>query len=312
MRKQVDVQVWGAGMVGRLLAHRLRQEGVFVRLVDPQPQRSAFAASLPMWLPTHPEHPHRLEAALGTERTRALIDFIGWGRSLWEADMPLPVHWRPLGQEASEMSASYAAARRLGLDVSPAAEGYVMAAALAPPLPGVVVHPDPVAAEVEVFCTGATPLDPFLHDKITPVRQLALLFAGAAPATLSYHTGLRFLPSPEGLWACGAREATAHMEVGETEPTPSPKVGAALERLARQFFPDLGAIIGKKSAIYADSCDGLPIVGPIPGRPRSLVCAGLGMGGYSYARPCVEVLVRGLLSGDAGHLPPELSTERFR
>ncbi len=313
MRKQVDVQVWGAGMVGRLLAHRLRQEGVNVRLVDPQPQQAASASSLPLWLPTHPEHPHRLEAALGTDRARALIEFIALGRSFWEEEaVPLPLHWRPLGQEASEIPASYAAAQRLGIDVSPAMEGYIMAAALAPPLPTFEVHPDPVAAEVDVFCTGATPLDPFLHDKITPVRQLALLFAGAAPATLAYHASLRFLPSPDGLWACGAREATPHMEVGETEPSPSPKVRSTLERLSRQFFPDLGPIIGEKCAIYADSCDGLPIVGPVPGRPRSLVCAGMGMAGYSYARPCVEALVRGLLFGDAEHLPPELSTERFR
>ena len=210
------------------------------------------------------------------------------------------------------MSASYTAAQRLGLQVSPASEGYILAAALAPPLPEPDIHPEPVSAEVDIYCTGATPLDPFLHDKIMPVRQLALLFAGQAPATLSYHAALRFLPSPEGLWACGAREATAHLEVGETEPTPSPKVRAALERLTRQFFPDLGSIIGEKCAIYADSCDGLPIVGPVPGRPRSLVCAGLGMGGYSYARPCVEILVEGLLSGNVDRLPPELSTERFR
>jgi len=187
-----------------------------------------------------------------------------------------------------------------------------MAAAVAPPLPQPEVHHEPVTAEVDIFCTGATPIDPFLHDKIMPVRQVALLFDGTAPPTLSYHASLRFLPSPEGLWACGAREATAHLEVGETEPLPSPKVRTALERLSRSFFPDLGAIIGEKCGIYADSCDGLPIVGPVPGRPRSLVCAGLGMGGYSYARPCVEVLVSGLLSGNVEKLPPELSTERFR
>jgi hypothetical protein len=300
-------------MVGQLLAQRLRQEGVDVRLVDPQPQKSAFSSSLPLYLPTHPEHPHRLEAALGSDRAAALIDFIAWGRSLWEEEAKvLPLHWRPLGQEASEMSASYAASKRLGLEVSPDPEGYWMAAAVAPPLPQPEIHREPVAAEVDIFCTGATPLDPFLHDKIMPVRQLALLFAGSAPATLSYHASLRFLPTPEGLWACGAREATPHLEVGETEPLPSPKVRVALERITRSFFPELGPTTAEKCGIYADSCDGLPIVGPVPGRPRSLVCAGLGMGGYSYARPCVEVLVSGLLSGNVEKLPPELSTERFR
>lgn len=315
-----DVQVHGAGWAGLAIARGLAEAGVAVRLVDPAGALGgASGASLGVALPTHPEHPHRLEAGLGTAAAAALIAFVRAGFDALPGLARVGVDWRVSEREVGEVAPALQAATRLGLGVTRTADGYHLhdggAVDLAV-LRDALLHPDvPVYAtaedaEVDVYATGPVALDPWLTDKITPCRWQALRFAGPAlpVPVVSQHATVLW---SGGLDAAGARWATPHMEVGETAPVPEPRVTAMLERLTRAAFPDAGAVVSARAGIVGESCDGLPIVGPIPGRPRAIVCTGFGVAGLSYALPCARAVVDGLLGRPTGGVPAPLRVTRF-
>jgi glycine/D-amino acid oxidase-like deaminating enzyme len=112
--------------------------------------------------------------------------------------------------------------------------------------------------------------------------------------------------------AVGARWATPHMEVGETEPVPAPAVDAMLERLTRHAFPEAGARAGSWAGIVGESCDNLPFFGPIPGRPREIACAGFGFWGLPVIWRAAAAIAAGLLGDASAEVPRTLSTGRFR
>lgn len=308
-----EVQIHGAGWAGRLIAVGLAARGVDVRLVDLGAGASAQAVGL--GLPCHVEHPHRLEAALGTARAAELVAFIQESLGQTPGFVRTGVTWRPAGREREELAASQAAAARLGLKVGATADGYVLedggvvdlaalTAATACP-----VAATPVPAEVNIWATGAAIVDPYLEDKLTPVRVQAMRFVGAElPPTVTWHAMVRWC----GAWASGARVVTPTLEVGEVEARSNAVVSAALERISRQFFPHLGPVAEERVGIVATTCDGLPIVGPIPGRPREILCLGLGELGLSYAAGVARAVVEGVLEGRPTFLPSCLRTDRFR
>ncbi|MDP2316444.1 MAG: FAD-binding oxidoreductase [Pseudomonadota bacterium] len=316
-----DVQVHGAGWAGLAIARGLADAGVNVRLVDPAGALGgASGRALGVALPTHPEHPHRLEAGIGTAAAAALVAFIRAGFDRLPGLARVGVDWRASPQEEGELDLALAAAARVGLGATRTAGGYhlhdggavdlvALHAALRGPSP-LPVHATAASAEVDVYTTGAVPLDPFLADKITPVRWTSVRFAGpplAVPVVSQHGTVLWC----GGLEAAGARWATPHMEVGETDPVPDPRVTAMLERLTRQAFPDAGALLSSQAGIVGESCDGLPIVGPIPGRPRAVVCTGFGVAGLAYALPCARAVVDGILGRPTEGVPTPLRVTRF-
>lgn len=314
----VDVQIRGAGLAGRWLALLLKEAGVTVRLIDPHPQTAAWFAALPLYLPCHPEHPNRFEAALGSEEAAQIIAFIARSGEIMEARGWLQrtgLQWWPFRNEAPEIPRSVAAAARIGLRAAQIEDIlFLPDAGIVSGIPDVPIETEPGGAEIEILCSGWAPIDAFLEDKLMPVRWLALQFEGHLPQPMcSWHSTLRFVPGEKDtFWATGAREATPHLEVGETEAHVQPQVQAALEGLSREFFPQTGACLQSKVGIIADSCDGLPIIGPIPGRPRVWVCAGFGSAGFSYVPACAEAIVEGLLTGQPRQLPISLSINRFR
>lgn len=304
-----DVQVLGAGFTGRLIARELRRRGVEVALIDPQPDAAASAVASGVALPLTPEHPHRLELALGTARARELVAF-------GLAGLRLLPGYAPCGVDlAEDAEPALPAAARLGLQVEGLDEGYrildagevdlvALNAALASP-----TLPEPVPAEMTVHASGWRTSDPWLADKLTPVRWSATDFAG--PALPRPHISRQFHLFCCGALRCfGARFASPHLEVGETRATPQPSVLALLERLARQSFPTLGLPRRSVAGIVAESCDGLPILGPIPGRPRELVCAGLGVSGLAFAAAAARAIADWVLEGRA-EVPDTLSSWRF-
>lgn len=360
-----EVQVHGAGWAGLAIAKGLADAGVDVRLVDPAVAREgawggAAGRSLGLVLPTHPEHPHRLEAGIGTAAAAELVAFIRAGLDQLPGLARVGVDWRASPQEMGELDLALAAARRIGLEATRTKEGYhlhdggvVDLAVLRAALTGPPVYADAVTAEIDVYATGAGVsshgggLDPFLADKITAVRWQAVHFDGPAPTVpvVSQHATVFWTGGeigagtgggiaqeaggkigqgidngrggtrsggPHGvsntatntLHAAGARWATPHMEVGETVPEPDARVTAMLEKLTRQGFPEAGAMVGVHAAIVGESCDGLPIVGPIPGRPRAIVCTGFGVAGLAYALPCARAVVAGILGRATSGAPP--------
>ncbi|MES2639740.1 MAG: FAD-dependent oxidoreductase [Myxococcota bacterium] len=317
-----EVQVHGAGWAGLAITKGLRDAGVNVRLVDPAGALGgASGRSLGLVLPMHPEHPHRLEAGIGTAGAAALVDFIRAGLDQLPGLARVGVDWRASPQEEGELDLALAAAARIGVGAMRIPGGYhlhdggvVDLAVLHATLAGPEVHAEAVTAEIDVYATGAVALDPFLADKITPVRWQSVHFdAGPLLAipVVSQHATVFWTGGPDGLDAAGARWATPHMEVGETVAEPEPRVTTMLERLTRQAFPEAGALVGARAAIVGESCDGLPIVGPIPGRPRAIVCTGFGVAGLAYALPCARAVVDGILGRPTRGVPAPLRVTRF-
>lgn len=313
----VDVEVRGAGVAGCLLAARLRAEGVSVRVVDPRGAWSgASGALLGVVLPVHAEHPWRLEAALGTGRARELLAWAARGIAALPSFDPVGVDWACEGPEAADGERSLAACARMGIPAEATPGGFRLhgggrvdraglRAALDPP---VVTTPGP--AELLVYATGWTAADPWFHEKLTPVRWQSARFAGPAlPRPRVSRQGT--VVADGALTLYGARWAEPHLGVGETDPDPAPRVRARLGDLARQDHGVTGAPLAEHAAIVAESCDGLPIVGALPGRPRELALVGLGGFGLTWVGAGVEALVAGIL-GRPSELPESAAAGRFR
>ncbi|MFZ5480100.1 MAG: FAD-dependent oxidoreductase [Myxococcota bacterium] len=303
----LDVRVLGAGFAGLAVAHALRARGVRVGVVDPRGALAgASGASLGVVLPGLAEDPDRFAYALGEARAGELCAFAKCAFAKLPGFARTGVTWRASPE-------ALAAARRIGLAVADDVvedAGTVDLAALRAALAcEVVAAPEP--AEVTVWATGWSPADAWIADKVMPVRWQSLRLAGPSLARplVTRQTTVIYAG---GLDALGARWATPHLEVGETEPDPSPAVSAMLERLARQDFPDAGPPGGARAGIVAEACDGLPVVGPVPGRPREVACVGFGALGLALLWRCAESVARGLCEGDDPEVPAALRSGRFR
>lgn len=156
----------------------------------------------------------------------------------------------------------------------------------------------------------------FFEDKLTPFREQALL---TAPVDLPLRLGLRaqygyftVRRDPAGrLIVRGARWATPHLEVGETAEVPNDKVQGRIEAFVRAHFPTAGQVLDRWAWIEAMSCDGLPIIGPLPGSVRFLACAGFGGNETGLGVRAARAVADGLLTGRAPGVPAYLSPERF-
>jgi gamma-glutamylputrescine oxidase len=188
---------------------------------------------------------------------------------------------------------------------------------------GVLLHyPDGVLkAELVVLAAGSalTGLDPFLGDKLYPVRtQLLSLpaparrFTRACSALFGYYF---WRQAPDGtLIIGGCRWATPNMEVGETDDSVTvPIIEQRIRSFIDQTFPDLAAVptAARWSAIMSFTCDGLPILGPIPGRSRFVVCTGFNGRQYGLALRAAQAVSQGMLTGTAAGVPSCFKTGRF-
>jgi glycine oxidase len=104
-----------------------------------------------------------------------------------------------------------------------------------------------------------------------------------------------------GVTVSGSRMLPVERELAPRGGT-SPEVQALLESNLREF-PHLAAhrIDARGAAVQAVPCDVLPLVGPVPGRPRVLVLAGFGRNSPGLALVAAEVVAQLLLSGRADH-----------
>lgn len=185
---------------------------------------------------------------------------------------------------------------------------------------GIVFDGQPVQAEIVVLAEGLAALDlePFFADKVYPVRTQRRAFSlapgvelPAGPAILGQMGWLMGRSLGSQLWMAGARWATPHCEVGERARQPSAAVAARLTEAAARWWPGLvGAAEEDRVGTMDFTCDGLPIVGALPGQPTLWSCLGMNGRPYNFALRCAEVVAAGIL-GQPDAAPALLGSRRF-
>lgn len=171
--------------------------------------------------------------------------------------------------------------------------------------------------EVVVVAAGARSdtVDGWFEHKVTPVREQGLITAPAARLPVpggraGYgYTAWRQLGDGRVVGA-GCRWATPHLEVGEREEKVVDVIQARIEAFLRRHLGVEAAVEGRWSWIAGHGCDGLPIVGPLPGNPRVVACVGFGGNEAGLAVRAARGVVDGLL-GAGPPLPPFLAASRF-
>ena len=123
------------------------------------------------------------------------------------------------------------------------------------------------------------------------------------------------LQRPSGeVFISGCRWATPHLEMGETDDTViSEAVDARLSGFLHQHWPALSqaSVTHRWTAIMTLTCDGLPSLGPLPGRPRIISCGGFGAYGASFALRAAQAVVDGIMTGESPGVPECFTTRRF-
>ncbi len=184
-----------------------------------------------------------------------------------------------------------------------------------------VVHTDngeSIRADMVVM-TGGAQITPWAQDKFHTIRHQAVATSPteptlSAPMHIQYgYTSARQLDTGE-LFVSGCRWATPHLEVGETDDTViHQKVDGRLSAFLEQHFPGpaKAGITHRWTGIMTSTCDGLPIIGPLPGRPRIISCGGFGGFSWSLAPRAAQAVVEGIVTGKANGVPSCFSTRRF-
>ncbi|MDE2636276.1 MAG: FAD-binding oxidoreductase [Chloroflexota bacterium] len=96
----------------------------------------------------------------------------------------------------------------------------------------------------------------------------------------------------------GGRKQNQREENDTAEDRLNPKVHAFLDRYLKRYFPDVTAPVAHRwSGIMGFSCDGLPLVGTLPGKPRVGFAVGFTGHGLALAAATAERAVDKLLNG---------------
>lgn len=167
-------------------------------------------------------------------------------------------------------------------------------------------------AELVVLAAGwrAAALDPFLREAMHPVRGQATLVpgggAGDGSAWRAQHGHLHGGTVPGGFLLGGARWATPHREAGETSPVPGRHVADRLSALLQRHFPGVGGGAPRAWAgVMGFTCDGLPLVGPLPGK-RRLACCGFNGADWSLGAAAGDAVAAMVVEEAAAEPLPRL------
>ena len=177
----------------------------------------------------------------------------------------------------------------------------------------------PIAADLIILACGhhLPQIEPWFQDKTYPVRtQLLATRPTAEPLLFPIRSQLghaHIIPGPENqLIASGCRWATPHLEAGETDDTVvSEAVHSKLSQLLKRHRPDAPPIDHQWSAIMTHTCDGLPLLGPIPGQSRVVCCGGFAGHQATLGLGAARAVADGLLDEDHLSVPDLFSLARF-
>ena len=174
-----------------------------------------------------------------------------------------------------------------------------------------------VETEVVVWAAGAAcrELHSDFKDTVWPVRIQSIATAPGVcvtgPPGHGQHGHLSWSATMTGSRVLtGCRWATPHLEVGETdEAALNPAVDQKLRTMLDRLWP--GSVATRAWAgVAAFTCDGLPLVGPLPGHPRQVACVGYGGADWSFALRAGQAVAQGLLEGETD-VPDRFSLSRF-
>lgn len=170
--------------------------------------------------------------------------------------------------------------------------------------------------ELVVFANGwrAASVEPWFEEKVFPVRAQHCWVPGSSPlktAGRTQHGYLSWGPSMGGVVVSGCRWGSAHMEVGETESLLNPKIAGHLAQFLQRFSVEATGDPVEWTSIMDFSCDGLPLLGPVPGQARKIACVGFGGQDLGLALACAEAVVQGILEGSTPAIPDRFYASRF-
>ena len=184
-------------------------------------------------------------------------------------------------------------------------------------------EPFELKADIVVHAAGIAErdLDPFFVDKLFPVRfqMQRVQLPDARPAPLPFCAQLSYLqcaPRADGTVVLGGcRWATPHLEAGEADPETlsdavDEKLSAVRTGLLKECFGE-SQVVGRSAGIMTFTCDGLPIVGPLPGRVGHLACLGWNGRPWSHALRAAAAIRDGLMTGRSTGWPDLLTPQRF-
>ncbi len=159
---------------------------------------------------------------------------------------------------------------------------------------------------------------PWFADKLYPVRHqwvaTAAVAEGRLPLPVSAQHGFSTWRQLDGrVVAGGARFASPHLQIGETDAVLDERVDHVLRANLGRFFPDLVDVPIEFgwAAIATHTCDGLPILGPLPGRVDLVACTGFHGLDQALALRAGQVVAEGLLTGKAPAIPQTFAARRM-
>ena len=161
-------------------------------------------------------------------------------------------------------------------------------------------------ARYVMLCTNAysTMIDPYFVGKVVPTRAQCLVTEPLDHVPVPYcgysdYGYMYYRSTFDGRFLLGGgRKQHQNEENGTSEDKLNPKVQAFLDRYLAKHFPDVNAPVAQRwSGIMGFSCDGLPLVGTLPGKPRVGFAVGFTGHGLALAAATVERAVDKLLNG---------------
>jgi glycine/D-amino acid oxidase-like deaminating enzyme len=101
------------------------------------------------------------------------------------------------------------------------------------------------------------------------------------------------------------------MGVGPRTTDTDPKVQGRIEAALRKHLPAAGAVARRWAWLDTYTCDGLPIVGPLPGSTRRIACTGFCGNDAGLAPAAAAAVAEGLLGSGRPDIPRCLTATRF-
>ena len=161
-------------------------------------------------------------------------------------------------------------------------------------------------ARYVLLCTNAwsAQIDPWFHGKVVPTRAQCLVTEPLDHLPLPYcgysdYGYMYYRSTFDGRFLLGGgRKNFRSQEDDTSEDKLNPQVQAVLDSYLKTYFPDVTAPVAQRwSGIMGFSCDGLPLVGSLPGKPRVGFAVGFSGHGLAMGAASAERAVDKLLHG---------------